>query len=95
MIGDTGQKLHTGRSRNDQVATALRLWLREAIDELIIVLRDTQRSLVELAEKHQAAVLPAYTHLKRAQPVLSLIGVLPILRCLRATQAALPRPRPA
>src|SRR5262249_5962585 len=47
-----------------------RLWLRDAIDELIIVLRDTQRSLVELAETHQAAVLPAYTHLQRAQPVL-------------------------
>jgi len=70
MIGDTGQKLHTGRSRNDQVATALRLWLRDAIDELIIVLRDTQRSLIDLGEKCRTTILPGYTHLQRAQPVL-------------------------
>jgi argininosuccinate lyase len=70
LIGDTGLKLHTGRSRNDQVATALRLWLREAIDELTIDLKNTQRSLADLAENYKAAVLPGYTHLQRAQPIL-------------------------
>src|SRR5436190_15116206 len=70
MIGDAGQKLHTGRSRNDQVATALRLWLRDAIDELAGNLRGTQRALLELAEEHRTAVMPGYTHLQRAQPVL-------------------------
>lgn len=70
LIGDAGRKLHTGRSRNDQVATAFRLWLREEIDELTGALRRTQRALIELAEAHRDAVLPGYTHLQRAQPVL-------------------------
>ncbi len=70
IVGDAGRKLHTGRSRNDQVATALRLWLREAIDELASDLHETQKALFDLAEKHPAAVLPGYTHLQRAQPVL-------------------------
>jgi argininosuccinate lyase len=69
-IGDVGRKLHTGRSRNDQVATALRIWQREAIDEILHNLRETQTALVELAEQHEKAVLPGYTHLQRAQPVL-------------------------
>src|SRR6266705_2672851 len=70
MIGDAGRKLHTGRSRNDQVATALRLWLREEIDSVTTKLRDTQEALLDLAEANHAAVLPGYTHLQRAQPVL-------------------------
>ena len=70
IIGDTGRKLHTGRSRNDQVATALRIWLREKIDELLIDVRNAQKSLLDLAEKHNKAVLPGYTHLQRAQPIL-------------------------
>ncbi len=70
LIGDTGRKLHTGRSRNDQVATDLRLWLREAIDDLIQRVRATQEALLDLAESHRGAVLPGYTHLQRAQPVL-------------------------
>jgi argininosuccinate lyase len=70
IVGDVGRKLHTGRSRNDQVATALRLWLREKTDELANDLRNTQESLLDLAEKHQTAVLPGYTHLQRAQPIL-------------------------
>ncbi|MDQ3748053.1 MAG: argininosuccinate lyase [Acidobacteriota bacterium] len=70
IIGDVGRKLHTGRSRNDQVATALRLWLREKTDELTNDLQNTQKSLLDLAEKHQTLVLPGYTHLQRAQPVL-------------------------
>ncbi len=70
ITGDTGRKLHTGRSRNDQVATAFRLWLREGIDALAADLRDAQKALVELAEKYRDAVLPGYTHLQRAQPIL-------------------------
>lgn len=70
LIGDTGRKLHTGRSRNDQVATAFRLWLREAIEELSLVARELQKSLVETAERQKEAVLPGYTHLQRAQPIL-------------------------
>jgi argininosuccinate lyase len=70
MIGDAGGKLHTGRSRNDQVATDLRLWLREVIDQLLGQLRSTQEALLDLAETKPGAVLPGYTHLQRAQPIL-------------------------
>jgi argininosuccinate lyase len=70
LIGDTGRKLHTGRSRNDQVATDLRLWLRATIDLTIEKLSDAQLALLDLAESHTDAVLPGYTHLQRAQPVL-------------------------
>ena len=70
LIGDTGRKLHTGRSRNDQVATAFRLWLREQIIEISQVTRELQKSLVEAAERQKEAVIPGYTHLQRAQPVL-------------------------
>ncbi len=70
LIGDTGRKLHTGRSRNDQVATAFRLWLRDEVDTISELIRNLQASLVSLAERHQDAVLPGYTHLQRAQPVM-------------------------
>jgi len=70
MVGDGGRKLHTGRSRNDQVATDLRIWLREAIDELLQQLHSTQEAILDLAEAHRDSVLPGYTHLQRAQPVL-------------------------
>ncbi len=69
-IGDAGRKLHTGRSRNDQVATAFRLWLRYEIDAADEHIRGVQRSLVDVAERHRDAVLPGYTHLQRAQPVM-------------------------
>ena len=69
-IGDTGRKLHTSRSRNDQVATDLRLWLRETIDLLQSQIRSAQEALLDLAEQHREAVLPGYTHMQRAQPVL-------------------------
>ncbi|HLG16256.1 MAG TPA: argininosuccinate lyase [Blastocatellia bacterium] len=69
-IGDAGRKLHTGRSRNDQVATDLRLFIRGEIDRCGDLVRDLQRALVELAEANQDVVLPGYTHLQRAQPVL-------------------------
>jgi argininosuccinate lyase len=65
-----GRKLHTGRSRNDQVATDLRLWLRSAIDQLIERVGGAQGALLAVAESHPSAVIPGYTHLQRAQPVL-------------------------
>jgi argininosuccinate lyase len=70
LIGDTGRKLHTGRSRNDQVATALRLWLRDEIDEIVKRLEAARTALLDVAEAHSEAILPGYTHLQRAQPVL-------------------------
>src|SRR5258706_10169506 len=70
LIGDAGRKLHTGRSRNDQIATDLRLWLREAIDQLSNGVRLTQAALLDFAGANSAAVLPGYTHLQRAQPIL-------------------------
>jgi argininosuccinate lyase len=69
-IGDAGRKLHTGRSRNDQVATAFRLWVRYEIDSMDRCLHDLQKALVEFAEQHSGAVIPGYTHLQRAQSVL-------------------------
>ncbi|HST23093.1 MAG TPA: argininosuccinate lyase [Blastocatellia bacterium] len=69
-IGDAGYKLHTGRSRNDQVATDLRIFLRGEIDRLNEIIRELQRALVELAEANLDAVMPGYTHLQRAQPIL-------------------------
>jgi argininosuccinate lyase len=70
LIGETAKKLHTGRSRNDQVATAFRLWLKDETDGLITDLSAVQRTLIKTAERHRDAVLPGYTHLQRAQPVL-------------------------
>ncbi|HSB10287.1 MAG TPA: argininosuccinate lyase [Blastocatellia bacterium] len=70
IIGDPGYKLHTGRSRNDQVATDVRLFLRGEIDHVTGLAIDTQRALIELAEANREAVMPGYTHLQRAQPVL-------------------------
>lgn len=88
-IGDTGRKLHTGRSRNDQVTTALRLWMREKIDELAADLRNAQKALFDLAEKHQTAVLPGYTHLQRAQPVLFAHWCLAFFEMLKRDAARL------
>jgi argininosuccinate lyase len=70
-LGDLGRKLHTARSRNDQVVTDVKLWVRDAIDELDGLLLDLQRAFVESAEREQDIVLPGYTHLQRAQPVLA------------------------
>jgi len=70
MIGDAGRKLHTGRSRNDQVATDLRLWLRDEIDRLQGCLRDIQSALLDFAEANRLVAVPGYTHLQRAQPIL-------------------------
>src|SRR6185436_10744972 len=70
LVGDVGRKLHTGRSRNDQVATDFRLWLRGSIDELNETMRDAQTALLDFAAANRDIVIPGYTHLQRAQPVL-------------------------
>ena len=69
LVGDAGKRLHTGRSRNDQVATDIRLWLRDAIDEIVELIAAFQHNLVDLAETHAATPLPGFTHLQVAQPV--------------------------
>ena len=69
LVGDAGKRLHTGRSRNDQVATDVRLWLRNEMDLIIDLLVDLQKSLVEVAEKNVEVILPGFTHLQVAQPV--------------------------
>jgi argininosuccinate lyase len=70
LIGDAGGKLHTGRSRNDQVATDFRLVVREALDTLVQFTVDTQKNLLAFAEANETTPIPGYTHLQRAQPVL-------------------------
>ena len=69
LVGDAGKRLHTGRSRNDQVATDVRLWLRGEIDLIEGLLKELQLSLVEVAEKNVEVILPGFTHLQVAQPV--------------------------
>jgi len=70
-LGDVGRKLHTARSRNDQVATDVKLWAREALDRIDQRLIDLQRAFVTAAERHIGVILPGYTHMQRAQPVLA------------------------
>jgi argininosuccinate lyase len=69
LVGDAGKRLHTGRSRNDQVATDIRLWLREEIDGLLGLLNGLQLALVRVASEHVGVILPGFTHLQVAQPV--------------------------
>ncbi|KAA0691905.1 argininosuccinate lyase [Halopseudomonas laoshanensis] len=69
QIGVTGKKLHTGRSRNDQVATDIRLWLREEIDIILVELARLQTGLLDQAERHAHVIMPGFTHLQTAQPV--------------------------
>jgi argininosuccinate lyase len=69
LVGEPGKRLHTARSRNDQVATDLRLWLRGEIDEIVDAIRDLERALLDQAQRHAALVMPGFTHLQVAQPV--------------------------
>ncbi len=69
LVGDAGKRLHTGRSRNDQVATDIRLWLRDTIDELDLALQALQRALLDVAAAHADTIMPGFTHLQVAQPV--------------------------
>ena len=68
-IGPVGGKLHTGRSRNDQVATDMHLYLRKRVNEIIELIKELQKVLVEKAEEHVKTIMPGYTHLQRAQPI--------------------------
>ena len=69
LVGDAGKRLHTGRSRNDQVATDIRLYLRDAIDDILTLLRQFQVNLLDLAEREAATPMPGFTHLQVAQPI--------------------------
>ena len=69
LVGDAGKRLHTGRSRNDQVATDIRLYLRDAIDDILALIRAFQKNLLELAEREADTPMPGFTHLQVAQPV--------------------------
>jgi len=69
LAGDAGKRLHTGRSRNDQIATDVRLWLRGEIDLIAVLLADLQKALLDLADKNAETVMPGFTHLQVAQPV--------------------------
>src|SRR6185436_18841228 len=69
LVGDAGKRLHTGRSRNDQVATDIRLYLRWAADEILLLIHAFQKCLLDLAENHVETLMPGYTHLQVAQPV--------------------------
>ena len=69
LVGDAGKRLHTARSRNDQVATDIRLWLRSEIDEQVHLLRQLQKALLDQASRHEQTVMPGFTHLQVAQPV--------------------------
>ena len=69
LVGSVGKKLHTGRSRNDQVGTDLRLWLRRRLDEIDHDLQRLQRAMLVQADRHQSTMIPGYTHLQRAQPL--------------------------
>jgi len=69
LVGDAGKRLHTGRSRNDQVATDIRLFMRNAVDNIINLLRDLRLALVKLAEQNADTILPGFTHMQVAQPI--------------------------
>ncbi len=69
LAGDAGKRLHTARSRNDQVATDVRLYLRAAIDDIIALIKAAQRALLDLADRHTDTIMPGYTHMQVAQPV--------------------------
>jgi len=69
LVGDAGKRLHTGRSRNDQVATDIRLWLRDAIDQILALIGEFQHNLLDVAEANAGTPMPGFTHLQVAQPV--------------------------
>ena len=69
IIGDAGKKLHTGRSRNDQIATDVRLWLKEEVKEIIFLLKNLRNTFLKLAGEHVYTILPGYTHMQPAQPI--------------------------
>jgi len=86
-VGPLGKKLHTGRSRNDQVATDLRLWTRDQIDAIQTLITDCRAALIELCEREPRTVISGYTHLQRAQPVLLAHWALAYVEMLERDQA--------
>ena len=76
-IGVAGKKLHTGRSRNDQVATDVRLWLRDEIDQIAVELKRLQLGCIDLAEAEAETIMPGFTHLQTAQPITCLLYTSP------------------
>ena len=88
-IGPAGAKLHTARSRNDQVATDVRLYTRDAVQEIIALIQSLQRALIEAAERSGTAVVPGYTHLQRGQPVLFAHHLLAYVEMLSRDAARL------
>ena len=87
LIGPAGGRLHTGRSRNDQIALDMRLYTREIIGDTLAALRGVQQSLLGLAEKYEGVLMPGYTHLQRAQPVLFAHHLLAYFQMLRRDAA--------
>ena len=83
IIGETGKKLHTGRSRNDQVGTDIRLWLRKEIDNLDILIIELQKSFLKLAKTNIYTLIPGYTHMQRAQPLSLAHHLLAYLEMLQ------------
>jgi argininosuccinate lyase len=88
-IGAAGGKLHTARSRNDQVALDVRLYTRDEVDQIVALIRSLQRALVECAEREEGAVMPGYTHLQRGQPVLFAHHLLAYVEMLERDAARL------
>jgi len=86
-IGALGEKLHTGRSRNDQIALDTRLYVRKSIERITGLITELQRSLIDLAEKNQDLVIPGYTHLQKAQPVLLAHHLLAYYEMLKRDKA--------
>ena len=82
LIGDTAGKMHTGRSRNDQVATDFRLWIKKAIEEIISSINNFQNTLIDVAKKNIETIMPGYTHLQRAQPVSLAFHILAYIEML-------------
>lgn len=88
-LSDVGHKLHTGRSRNDQVVTDLKLWLRESLDRINLYLTELQRAFVQMAVQQREVILPGYTHMQRAQPVLAAHVFLAYVEKLNRDQTRL------
>ena len=90
LVGEAGKRLHTARSRNDQVATDMRLWLRSEIDGLAHLLTRVRERLLDQAERYAVTLMPGFTHMQVAQPVTSATTSWPTSRCSRAMPSAWP-----
>ncbi|MBI3010497.1 MAG: argininosuccinate lyase, partial [Candidatus Omnitrophica bacterium] len=89
QVGEVSRKLHTARSRNDQVSLDLRLWCRDAVQEFARDLKNLQRALVRMAQANKDVIIPGYTHLQRAQPVLLAHHLLAFVEMLQRDQQRL------